>query len=192
MSGLCGWLAAPGGVGAAGMASDGAASSALASMAAPLSRFDSAPLIASVSEVGGVAVAAIDGSRHVYQQDGLQVAIWGRPMLDGSADDVASRLASLWLSRGVAACASLSGPFSLAILDAFSGSALLAVDRAGIHPLSYAGNAQGLFFASSHDALLAKISRGRARHHVEKQVVIQRLRIERAPHGRMGQQGIDR
>ncbi|TNC77785.1 asparagine synthase [Janthinobacterium lividum] len=153
MSGLCGWLAAAGG--AAGSVAADASGAALAGMAVPLSRFDSAPLIACVSEVGGVAVAAIDGSRHVYQQDGLQVAIWGRPMLDGSADDVASRLASLWLSRGVAACASLSGPFSLAILDAFSGSALLAVDRAGMHPLSYAGNAQGLFFASSHDALLA-------------------------------------
>ena len=128
---------------------------ALARMAAPLSRFDSAPLAACLSEVGGVAVAAIDGSRHVFQQDGLQVAIWGRPELDGSADDVARRLASLWLSRGVAACACLSGPFALAILDAFAGSALLAVDRVGSLPLSYASNAQGLFFASSHDALLA-------------------------------------
>ena len=124
-------------------------------MAAPLSRFDAAPLATCVSEVGGLAVAAIDGSRHVYRQDGLQVAIWGRPELDGSPDDVARRLASLWLSRGVAACSCLSGPFALAILDAFSGSALLAVDRAGIHPLSYASNAQGLFFASSMDALLA-------------------------------------
>ena len=151
MSGLCGWLAAAGSVAAA----DGAARATLASMAAPLSRFDGAPLATSASDVGSVAVAAIDGSRHVFQQDGLQVAIWGRPVLDGSADDVAGRLASLWLSRGVGACACLSGPFSLAILDAFSGSALLAVDRAGMHPLSYASNAQGLFFASSHDALLA-------------------------------------
>ncbi|PKV43971.1 MULTISPECIES: asparagine synthase C-terminal domain-containing protein [unclassified Janthinobacterium] len=151
MSGLCGWLAAAGSVAAA----DGAARATLASMAAPLSRFDGAPLATSASDVGSVAVAAIDGSRHVFQQDGLQVAIWGRPVLDGSADDVAGRLASLWLSRGVGACACLSGPFSMAILDAFSGSALLAVDRAGMHPLSYASNAQGLFFASSHDALLA-------------------------------------
>ncbi|WP_219118162.1 asparagine synthetase B [Janthinobacterium sp. UMAB-56] len=161
MSGLCGWLAPGGAAGLAaaqgGTPSGGAAQAALASMAAPLSRFDSAPLAASISGAGGVAVAvaAIDGSAHVYQQDGLQVAIWGRPVLDGSAHDVACRLASLWLSRGVAACASLSGPFCLAILDAFSGSALLAVDRAGMHPLSYASNAQGLFFASSHDALLA-------------------------------------
>ena len=151
MSGLCGWLAAAGSVAAA----DGAARATLASMAAPLSRFDGAPLATSASDVGSVAVAAIDGSRHVFQQDGLQVAIWGRPVLDGSADDVAGRLASLWLSRGVGACSCLSGPFSMAILDAFSGSALLAVDRAGMHPLSYASNAQGLFFASSHDALLA-------------------------------------
>ncbi|MNN24791.1 hypothetical protein D3C81_1382330 [compost metagenome] len=45
---------------------------------------------------------------------------------------------------------------------------------------------------SGQQALLAQVSRGRARHHMKKQVVIQRLRIERAPHGRMGQQGIMR
>lgn len=149
---------APGGVpgqDAAGARPAGGPDALLARMAAPLSRHDGAPLAACVGEVGGVAVAAIDGSRHLYQQDGLQVAIWGRPELDGSPDDVARRLASLWLSRGVAACACLSGPFCLAILDAFSGSALLAVDRAGIHPLSYARLAQGLVFASSADALLA-------------------------------------
>ncbi|MBG6221048.1 MULTISPECIES: asparagine synthase-related protein [unclassified Janthinobacterium] len=166
MSGLCGWLAAAGAAasgaiasgaagGASGVAVADASSAALQNMAAPLSRFDGAPLAISVSDVGGVAVAAIDGSGHVHQQDGLQVAIWGRPVLDGSAEDVASRLACLWLSRGVAACTSLSGPFALAILDAVSGQLLLAVDRAGMHPLSYASNAQGLFFATSMDALLA-------------------------------------
>ncbi|APA71362.1 amidotransferase [Janthinobacterium sp. 1_2014MBL_MicDiv] len=134
---------------------DAVATAALSRMAAPLSRFDSAPLAASAGEAGAVAVAAIDGSRHLHQQEGLQVAIWGRPALDGSTDDVARRLASLWLSRGAAACACLSGPFALAIVDACSGAALLAVDRAGIHPLSYTSNAHGLFFASSHDALLA-------------------------------------
>ena len=155
MSGLCGWMARCGAVPEPAAALPVMPEAVLARMAAPLSRFDGAPLALDAGDTGAVAVAAIDGSRHLYQQDGLQVAIWGRPMLHGSADDVAGRLASLWLSRGVAACACLSGPFCLAILDAFSGSAVLAVDRAGIHPLCYASNAQGLFFASSLDALLA-------------------------------------
>jgi len=155
MSGLCGWMARCGAVPEPAAALPVTPEAVLARMAAPLSRFDGAPLALDAGDTGAVAVAAIDGSRHLYQQDGLQVAIWGRPMLHGSADDVAGRLASLWLSRGVAACACLSGPFCLAILDAFSGSAVLAVDRAGIHPLCYASNAQGLFFASSLDALLA-------------------------------------
>lgn len=155
MSGLCGWMGRCGAVPEPAAAPPVTPEAVLARMAAPLSRFDGAPLALGAGDTGAVAVAAIDGSRHLYQQDGLQVAIWGRPMLHGSADDVAGRLASLWLSRGVAACACLSGPFCLAILDAFSGSAVLAVDRAGIHPLCYASNAQGLFFASSLDALLA-------------------------------------
>ena len=152
MSGICGWLAAT------GTASDTAAhetEQGLARMASPLSRLDGAPVQAQHEGGSAVAVAAGNASGHLYRQDGLLVAIWGRPLLDGSPEQVARRLAPMWLGQGAAACASLSGPFALAILDAFSGSALLAVDRAGSLPLSYASNAHGLFFASSHDALLA-------------------------------------
>lgn len=138
-----------------GLASLGIAQARLAQMAMPLSRLDGAPVRSHVDWTGAVAVVAPGASGQLYEQDGLVVAIWGRPALDGSTHEVARRLASLWLSRGVAACACLSGPFALALLDDFSGSALLAVDRAGMHTLSYTNNAHGLFFASSHDALLA-------------------------------------
>ncbi|MBB5606525.1 MULTISPECIES: asparagine synthetase B [unclassified Janthinobacterium] len=148
MSGLCGWLALQDNT-----APDN--EQLVARMAEPLARFDRVPVQLRTGYGSAVAVAACAGASHVYQKDGLLLAIWGRPELDGSGLEVARRLAPLWLSRGVAACVSLSGPFALAILDEFSGTALLAVDRAGQHPLSYVSHAQGLFFASSHDAMLA-------------------------------------
>ena len=141
MSGLCGWLAD--------------SPEFIAVMAAPLSRFDESPLQTRTSPGGSVAVAACDGASHLYQQDGLLVALWGHPVLDGSALNVAQRLAPIWLARGAAACAALSGEFALAIVDGASGQLLLAVDRAGSYPLSYVDHAQGVFFASSNDALLA-------------------------------------
>jgi len=154
MSGMCGWLALDGSSGDSGNSVPGN-ECVLAAMAEPLARFDRVPVQMRTVDGSAVAVAACEGASHVYQKEGLLVALWGRPELDGSSLDVVRRLAPLWLAKGVAACISLSGPFALAILDAFSGTALLAVDRTGQLPLSYASHAQGLFFASSHDAMLA-------------------------------------
>jgi len=141
MSGLCGWL--------------GASSASMPAMAAPLSRFDQAPLQQRAGANGALAVAAGTGAAHLYQHEELLIALWGRPMLGESTVDVAQRLAPLWLARGAAACVALSGEFALAIVDGASSELLLAVDRAGTYPLSHVSNDQGVFFASSHDALLA-------------------------------------
>lgn len=143
MSGLCGFLAG------AGQADQ------IQAMAGPLSRFDGAPLHMLSSGGSAVAVAAGDGSAHLHQQDGLLIALWGRPELGNSRLDVAQRLAPLWQAQGASACAALGGEFALAILDTAAGELLLAVDRAGSLPLSHASHAQGLVFASSHDAMLA-------------------------------------
>ncbi|OBV37775.1 asparagine synthetase B family protein [Janthinobacterium psychrotolerans] len=142
MSGLCGWL--------------GASDESITVMAAPLARFDAAPLQACSSPGGAVAVAAGEGCGHLHQHGDLLIAVWGRPVLDASSVGVAQRLAPLWLARGAAACAALCGEFALAILDGASGQLLLAVDRAGSYPLAYARHAQGVCFASSHDAMLAQ------------------------------------
>ncbi|OYO28693.1 asparagine synthetase B [Janthinobacterium sp. PC23-8] len=141
MSGLCGWL--------------GASPASMQVMAAPLSRFDQAPLQQHTGEKGALAVAAGEGAAHLYQHEELLIALWGRPMLGESTVAVAQRLAPLWLARGAAACAALSGEFALAIVDGAAGELLLAVDRAGTYPLSHVSNEQGVFFSSSHDALLA-------------------------------------
>ena len=148
MSGLCGWWGRD----------DGQA--ALARMAAPLSRFDQAPAQLMSAAGCAVAVAQADSACHTYQHDGLLVALWGHPRVEGCNDGfkvtdgqaLAQRLALLWRARGAQACQALSGPFALAILDSTAGEALLAVDRAGSLPLHYLRQGQALYFASSLDA----------------------------------------
>ena len=147
MSGLCGWWGGD----------DGQA--ALSAMAAPLSRFDRAPVQLLSADGCAVAVAQADGAHHVYRHDGLLVALWGHPRIEGCTEQdeqgVAQRLALLWRARGPQACQALSGPFALAILDSMAGEALLAVDRAGSLPLHHVRQGQALYFASSPVALLA-------------------------------------
>lgn len=148
MSGLCGWWGGD----------DGQAG--LVQMAAPLSRLDQAPAQWLSADGCAVAVAQLDGVRHLYRHDGLLVALWGHPRIEGciEQDDhgVAQRLAVLWRARGPQACQALSGPFALAILDSTAGEALLAVDRAGSLPLHHVRQGQTLYFASSPEAVLAQ------------------------------------
>lgn len=157
MSGLCGWLARRGEAGAAGAADARAEANRelLLRMAAPLAGFDGSAVSALAGRGSGAAIAARAGSLHLYQRDGLLIALWGRATLAAPAqDEVGAGLALLWRSQGVKACAALSGAFALCILDESSGEALLAIDRSGTHALSYQASAQGLYFASSADALL--------------------------------------
>jgi asparagine synthase (glutamine-hydrolysing) len=156
MSGLCGWLTA----GGSGLA-EPENRSLLERMAAPLQCFDQSALATAAGLDGAAAIAARPGSAHIHQQDGLLVAIWGQARLLAPeavdccpGTDIAARLAALWRSSGSGACAALSGSFALCILDQTAGEALLAIDRSGIHALSYTCDATGLYFASSLDALV--------------------------------------
>jgi asparagine synthase (glutamine-hydrolysing) len=154
MSGLCGWLAAPGHF-------DEVESNAatLGRMALPLSRFDASLLHTAAGAGSAAALAAPAASAHLYHKDGLLIALWGRAVLGAAAacaeEGLAASLAPLWRSRGPALCTGLSGPFALCILDELTGEALLAIDRSGTHALSYRCTGRGLFFASSADALIA-------------------------------------
>lgn len=156
MSGLCGWLVGPAQAGAAERNAG-----LLARMAAPLSRFDASAQHAVAGTHGAAAVAARSGSAHFHHKDGLLIALWGRAVLNPAAASGASHtalaasLAPLWRSQGPQLCAALSGPFALCILDELRGEALLAIDRTGTHALSYQSSENGLYFASSADALVA-------------------------------------
>ncbi len=151
MSGICGWLAVMPQAAAPAPATDGL----LARMAAPLTRFDASTVRTLAGSASAVAIAAQAASAHLYQKDGLLVALWGTATLNGPPGlDVAASLAQLWRRQGPKACAALSGPFALCLLDEVSGEALLAIDRTGTQALSFQARAQGLVFASSADALI--------------------------------------
>lgn len=173
MSGLCGWLSA----GAAAAPAD-SQQARLEAMAAPLRRFDGSELDTALGRTSAAAIAARPSRRHVYHRQGLLVAVWGDATLTGDSagassdsaaaqagdesDNLAAALAVEWRSRGAQACAALSGPFALCILDEAHGAALLAVDRSGMHGMVYELSAEGLLFASSADALLGHPGASRA------------------------------
>ena len=150
MSGICGWLDA-GGHGA----DEARARDLLARMAAPLTRYDDSPLQTRCDDGAAVAVAAQAGSAQLHRADGVLVALWGRPRLNGSEAGVAQAMAALWRKRGIQACVELSGPFALCILDPRRGEVLLALDRSATQSMIYQEWAHGLLFASSSDAVLA-------------------------------------
>lgn len=153
MSGLCGWL---------GHGANREENRQLVErMALPLSRADGAATRTLVGGESAVAVSANATSSHVYQSDdGLLVAVWGivgfadaRLAQQAQSEGIAKTLAGLWRNSAEQACASLSGAFSLCILDEKSGQAVLAIDRMGTHSLTYQASNGCLAFATSADAL---------------------------------------
>ena len=129
-------------------------------MAAPLGRFEASDALTSAGGNSAVAVAGNGGSAHIYQREGLLVALWGRagflePRLTQLAhtNGMAKTLADEWRERGEKALASLTGAFSCCIMDESGNEAMLAIDRMGIYPLTYQAIAGGLVFGSSADAI---------------------------------------
>ncbi|WP_426116189.1 asparagine synthetase B family protein [Massilia sp. PWRC2] len=153
MSGLCGWIGQ-----GAGVAENQAQ---LTSMAQPLSRFDGAPLALECGRSSAVAIAAAAASTLTATIDGLQVALWGNayaadPVLaaQAAAEGLGKALAAAFRRDADSVCAKLGGSFALCIIDEDNGEALLAIDRMGVHPLSFQRVGEALLFASSADALI--------------------------------------
>lgn len=143
MSGLCGYMggATP--------------ETVLDGMARQISRFDGSPAYTMNQGLAAVALAAKSGSVHVHEEGGWLVALWGRPSIRGRSGDVAATFYRIWLDCGPAACAQLTGPFALCVLDTRGGEALLAIDRAGVHSLTYQCAGDSILFGSNADAILA-------------------------------------
>jgi asparagine synthase (glutamine-hydrolysing) len=152
MSGLCGWI----GHGASAADNRGL----IEAMAAPMARFDASPIQTAAGRGGALAVAAAGASACLYQNGTLTVALWGQVLLrdarmaqQAAAEGIGKTLADAWRDSPERACASLSGAFSLCILDEASGEAMLAVDPMGTHPLSYQLVGEALVFGSSADSI---------------------------------------
>lgn len=153
MSGLCGWIA----YGATAEENG----RLIEKMAAPISRFDATEVQALVARKSAVAVAANGACAHLYQREGLLVAIWGqvefkdaRLAQQAQVEGVAKTLAGVWRDNAEQACASLVGAFSLCIIDENTAQAVLAIDRMGAHSLIFQVNEGRLVFATSADSLI--------------------------------------
>src|SRR5262245_6461010 len=152
MSGLCGWFN--------GELSASAGPQAIAAMAAPLNRLDASAVRSASADFGAVAVAGSDAD--VLQGSERIVAVWGTvrfadPDLDALArrQGVAHALSLGYDRRGSGILATVSGAFSLAILDRRSGEAMLATDRMGARPICYSLVAGKLVFGSTLDSISA-------------------------------------
>jgi asparagine synthase (glutamine-hydrolysing) len=95
----------------------------------------------------------------VASAGGVTVALQGRPVwISPNADSTlpanpAAALVETYARSGTAFLEGLSGSFSLALLDAPRGRALLAIDPLGIERMAYAQAGEGLVFSTSAEAV---------------------------------------
>lgn len=107
-----------------------------------------------------LAVAAGKDSTHLWQHGELLVAIWGHAGFNdvrlaelARVQGMAKTLADDWREKGERSLECLTGAFSLCILDGDTDTAVLAIDRMGIHPLAFQIVGECLVFGSSADAI---------------------------------------
>ena len=106
---------------------------------------------------GGCALAS-DKPASVAEENGLCVALVGRPRVEGASSSAspAQQLLALWRQHGRTALQKMHGSFALAVVDTQANTVLLAIDRVGVHSLSFASvGGKALVFASRADAVAA-------------------------------------
>src|SRR6476620_5826229 len=130
-------------------------------MAEPLSRFDRSSIKSVSGKQSAAALAAPEGSVHLYQKEGLTVAIWGSPVFREKhynqlalSEGIAKTLADQWRNRRTDIFSGLEGAFSICILDEDAAEAVLATDRMGIYPVSFQLSGQALVFGSTADSII--------------------------------------
>ncbi|OAJ69557.1 asparagine synthase [Methylobacillus sp. MM3] len=106
---------------------------------------------------GGCALAS-DKQAGVAEENGLCIALVGRPRMEGVSSSIspAQQVLALWRQHGREALQKMHGPFALAVVDTQANTALLAIDRVGVHSLAFASvGGKALVFASRVDAVAA-------------------------------------
>jgi asparagine synthase (glutamine-hydrolysing) len=125
-------------------------------MSAGLTRFGAKSCPSAVGTHGALAAAGPGRSASVATIDDLLVAVVGTPRFEAAdlrncaeAQSAARALGTAFRRSGRDAFAAIHGHFSAAIIDDRTGSAILAVDRTGVHALRYLAHDTGLLFASN-------------------------------------------
>jgi asparagine synthase (glutamine-hydrolysing) len=148
MTGVCGWF---------GIAGDDAL---LAAMARALG--EAMGVASHAGPAYGLAAASPFGHAFSHEDNGVLAAIDGRVRfsdkeLDTIARDVspAAALARAYRQHGTDCLSRIHGTFSLAVIEPATGTALLAIDRMGVHRLCFAPCSDGLVFGGTCDSVLA-------------------------------------
>jgi asparagine synthase (glutamine-hydrolysing) len=109
-----------------------------------------------------LAVASSNGRGGLHEAEGVRAALvgscrWDDADLENLAGTIgaAAALALAWRRYGADLLGRLHGTFSLAVIDKQSDTALLAIDRAGVHSMCYAHAGQTMVFASTADSVAA-------------------------------------
>lgn len=107
--------------------------------------------------IQGNCALATDHSHSIADDQNLHVVLIGQPRIDGGAPatSTAQQFLTLWRQFGRDALQKIKGTFALAVIDSHANTALLAIDRIGVHSLAFATNGSGLVFASRADTVAA-------------------------------------
>jgi asparagine synthase (glutamine-hydrolysing) len=144
----------------------------------------------------GVAAGSRFGKAAVHVEDGVAVALHGRPtfqdaMLAALARDrgPAVAVAQGWERHGAKLPTLLSGTFALAILEPLRNRAFLAIDRMGVERLCYARRSGGLVFGASVESVSRHPAAGRE---IDPQAIYDYLYFHMIPSPRTLYRGIEK
>lgn len=143
MRGLCGWFSTE---------PQAAGGESLQRMLKSV-HVDMSTASAKVRPQAALAAFGTSARPRLVELDGFTLALAGHPRLKHGTERIADpyELARRIQAEGRAALASLGGDFALAAWDERRQRGLLAVDRIGIHPMTYARAGDTLIYGSSID-----------------------------------------
>ena len=109
------------------------------------------------------SLLATDAMGSLAEADSLIVAVTGRPQCTGgdAQASAAQQVLNLWRKYGRDALQHIQGSFGLAILDTAAHTALLAIDRVGVHSMAFAVADNALAFSNRADAVSTHPAIGR-------------------------------
>ena len=109
------------------------------------------------SSIHGNCALATDNPHSLADEQNLHVILIGQPRIDGGIPptSTAQQFLTLWRQFGRDALQKISGPFALVVIDSHANTALLAIDRIGVHSLAFSTSGNNLVFASRADTVAA-------------------------------------
>ncbi|MEW5943849.1 MAG: asparagine synthase C-terminal domain-containing protein [Pseudomonadota bacterium] len=160
MSGICGWHGSAMDAATARQTADG--------MIRGLGATRESSLRSAYDHTSGLAAGDPFDRVSLHEESGLKASVrgaarWDDPELDRIAqrESPAVAAARAFRREGIAFLAGVHGPFSLAVIDGGAGTALVAVDRAGIHTMCHARCGGQFVFGSTADSVVAHPTVGR-------------------------------